>query len=127
MTDPLSQTVMAQECSRQEGSQLVSHTCFDRGPPLTVIDPVPGVPTGSPTTTFRVWLITVTVPKRLVFPVLDDAETVNEPLPVPLAPFAMLSQLALGTADHGHQYCVITLSVAVPPPAGIATVGFDSE
>jgi len=47
------------------GHSLTSIDCED---PLIVTLPVPGVPTGLPTTTVSVWLITVIVPLRSAVP-----------------------------------------------------------
>jgi hypothetical protein len=50
----------------------------------------------------RIWLITVTVPVKLMFVFPGAALNVNDPDPVPLAPEVIVSHVALGTADQTH-------------------------
>ena len=94
------------------------HIVVRLGPPVMVIEPIPGVPTGLPRITVSVWLITVTFAMRSVPPVFAEAETVNEPGPVP-PPLVNVNQVALDAADHTQPVPVATLMVALPPPDGM--------
>ena len=89
------------------------------------------MPTELPTTTVRIWLITVIVPLKLTssFPVA--AVNVNDPEPVPdavpLAPELSVIQVVFGTADQTQPVCVFTVTVPVPPPGESTTSWLDRE
>ena len=75
---------------------------FPWGEPLTVTEPVPGVPVGSPKMTVRVWFITVIVPSKSALFEFGVAVSVNDPDPVPLAPAVTVNQVAFEAADQTH-------------------------
>src|SRR5208283_633599 len=104
--------------SLQEGLQPGVQITAKLGAPVMVTVPVPGVPTGLPSITVSVWLITVTIARRSVLPAFAGADTVKEPGPVPL-PLEIVNQVPFDAADHTHPVPVETLMVALPPPEGM--------
>ena len=61
----------------------------------------------------------VNVPVRLSPVLFAAAVKCTEPFPLPLDPLVIVIQLALLDAVHGHPDCVVTETVAVPPPLSI--------
>ena len=71
-----------------------------------------------------VWPATVSVPVWGDVDVLAATEYPTVPLPLPLAPLVIVSQLALLVAVQPHPLVVVTPTVAAPPLAvGDALVG----
>jgi len=70
----------------------------------------------------NVWPATVSVPLRDCPVGLAVPLKFTVPLPEPLAPLVIVSQLALLAAVHAHPVTVVTAVDPVPPAAGIAWV-----
>jgi len=64
---------------------------------------------------------TVSVPVREVSAALAATEIVTVPLPEPLAPAVTVIQDALETAVQAHPVVVVTVRLALPPPAAVDT------
>ncbi len=70
---------------------------------------------------------TVSVPVRAVVVPLAAAANVTEPLPLPVAPAEIVSQLLFDAAVHAQPLADTTATVPDPPPASIAWVAGVAE
>jgi hypothetical protein len=97
-------------------------------PPSFVKDVRSGVTAYSQLTLAASWLTVsvrpaiVSVPERAALAVLGETVRPTLPVPVPLAPLAIVTQPTLDAAVHVHEPPVLTLTAFDPPAADIVIV-----
>jgi hypothetical protein len=99
---------------------LVTET-LDVPPPATklcAVDDTPYVQEAAGCEMLTAFPATVRTAERVLVAVFGVTEKATEPLPVPLAPDVIVSQLVLDDAVQVHPPPAVTVSVALPPPTG---------